>query len=427
MDTNIIPDRNVGIASLLWDLQNPQNPDRDGPPLLAPEFAFIDVGVSRAKVATALETLLARDLKMDVDYVATERIEAVPYASVTLLGDRAEKIRGCLSAIFSSKGATCEVKDWHFVVDQQGKVASIAYRYDLHGNEIWEAYFMGRTFMYSGEQVEFSNPELDEALAADVAEIEARIDLERKRDGDPSQPAPSWDGYRMEKNPLEAGLAESGITLQKTDVPQRIVGKQNVLFLGNVLNHYPQTEQAGELHRICALLEHGDLVIIQTDEVATPSIEVLQLRGQGDRKRLLRVRWINTKTLEVHLPAPGPEGWRKIGLKPEVIGAANRMLEQLGENEGVSQSHGETRQRMIRQYFHHVFATYFRAAPVPAILRIATREALRRLPFEGGPKGIPVFKNEAKDAHAGALGLDPSPTLSEAYSISRRSCFSCDR
>ncbi len=41
VDTNIIPDRNAGIGSLLWDLQNPQDPDRDGPPLLEPEFAFI--------------------------------------------------------------------------------------------------------------------------------------------------------------------------------------------------------------------------------------------------------------------------------------------------------------------------------------------------------------------------------------------------
>ena len=44
-----------------------------------------------------MKTLLASDLKMDVDYVATERLEAVPYAHVSLLGDRAEKIRGCLS------------------------------------------------------------------------------------------------------------------------------------------------------------------------------------------------------------------------------------------------------------------------------------------------------------------------------------------
>src|SRR5512136_576703 len=211
VDTNIIPDRNAGIGSLLWDLQNPEDPDRDGVPLLDPEFAFIDVGVSRAKVATALKTLLASDLKMDVEYVATERVEAVPYANVTLLGDRAEKIRGFLSAIFSSKGATCEVKDWHFVVDLKGKVSAVAYSYHLHGNEVWEAYFMGRTFMVSGEKVEFLDPTLEQMLAPDVPKIEARIDLERKRDGDPSQPAPSWDGYRMERNPLEAGLAECGI------------------------------------------------------------------------------------------------------------------------------------------------------------------------------------------------------------------------
>src|SRR5512135_138891 len=178
VDTNIIPDRNAGIGSLLWDLQNPQDPERDGPPLLDAEFAFIDVGVSRARVSTALKTLLASDLEMDVDYVATERLEAVPYANVTPLGDRAEKIRGCLSRMFSSKEATREVKDWHFVADRQGKVSSISYSYDLHGNEVWESYFMGRTFLYSGENVEFSDPRLDDVLAPDVPKIEARIDLQ---------------------------------------------------------------------------------------------------------------------------------------------------------------------------------------------------------------------------------------------------------
>src|SRR5512137_619279 len=78
VDTNVIPDRNAGIGSLLWDLQNPRDPDRDGPPLLDRAFAFIDVGVSRAKVSTALKTLLTDGLEMDVDYVATERPEAVP-------------------------------------------------------------------------------------------------------------------------------------------------------------------------------------------------------------------------------------------------------------------------------------------------------------------------------------------------------------
>ncbi|MCZ7640828.1 MAG: hypothetical protein M5U12_35095 [Verrucomicrobia bacterium] len=191
VDTNIIPDRNAGIGSLLWDLQNPHDPDRDGPPLLDPEFALLDVGVSRAKVATALKTLLVRDLAMDVDYVATERVEAVPYANVTLAGARAEKIRRCLSAIFSSKGANCEVKDWHFVVNCKGKVSSVAYLYRRHGNEVCESYFLGRTFMYSGEPVEFSDPRLNEMLAFDVPKIEARIELEKRRDSDPaSQPLP---------------------------------------------------------------------------------------------------------------------------------------------------------------------------------------------------------------------------------------------
>jgi hypothetical protein len=301
VDTNIIPDRNAGVGSLLSDLQNPRDPDRDGPPLLNAEFAFIDVGVSRAKVSTALNTLLATDLGMDVDYVATERPEAVPYAHVTLLGDRAKKIRACLSAMISSKRATREVKDWHCVVDRQGKVSSVAYSYDLLGNEVWESYFLGRPFMCSGERVEFSDPTLNEMLASDVAKIEARIDLERKRHSDPSQPGGSWDGYRIERNPLEVGLAEFGITLQKTDVPQRIEDRQNVLFLGNVLNHYPQDEQVRELNRIAAGMEDGDLMIVQVDEVHASSIEVLLVKGQGIHKTRERVRWIDTRKREARV------------------------------------------------------------------------------------------------------------------------------
>ena len=414
VDTNIIPDRNAGIGSLLWDLQNPQDPGQDGPPLLDPEFAFIDVGVSRAKGSTALKTLLASDLKMAVDYVATERPEAVPYANVTLLGDRAEKIRGCLSAIFSSKGATCEVKDWHFVVDRKGKVSSVAYWYDLHGNEVWESYFMGRTFMYSGEPVEFSDPKLNEMLALDVQKIEARIDLERKRDGDPSQPAPSWDGYRMKKNPLEAGLAEFGITFQKTDVPQRIKDRQNVLFLGNVLNHFPQAEQARELDRIAASMEEGDLVIVQLDEVETAFIEVFHVKGQGARKTRERVRWINTKTLEVQKPDRSPGSWRQIRLKPEVERMVSRLIECLGRKVSSPDWGQQNHRLLVHQHTSHVFKSFFRALPVEETLRVAIREALRRLPSEGGPKGIPVFKDDAKDVYGGALGLDPSPIVSEA-------------
>ncbi len=202
---------------------------------------------------------------------------------------------GYLSGMSPSKETTYEVTDSHYVVDRQGKVSSVAYSYNLHGNEVWEAYFMGRTFMYSGEPVEFSDLKLNEMLAPDVQKIEARIDSERKRDSDPSQSGPSWDGYRMEKNPLDAGLAEFGITLQKTNVPQRIKDRQNVLFLGNVLNHYPQDEQARELDRIAANMEEGDIVIIQTDEMETPSIEVLHVKRQGAQKTRERVRWINTK------------------------------------------------------------------------------------------------------------------------------------
>jgi hypothetical protein len=313
--------------------------------------------------------------------------------------------------MISSKGTTREVKDWHCVVDRNGKVSAVAYSYDLHGNEVWEAYFMGRPFMYSGERVEFADPELDEMLASEVPKIEAGIDLEKRRDSDPSQPGPSWDGYRIERNPLEAGLAAAGIALQTTDVPQRIKDRQNVLFLGNVLNHYPQDERARELDRIAASLQERDIVIVQVDEVETSSIEVLHVKGQVAREH---VRWIDTTTLEVQKPVGGAGSWRQVRLKPELERMVSRLTECVGPRVSSPEWSQENHKLLVRQYLSLVFRTFFRAVPVEATLRIAIREALRRLPSDGGPKGIPVFKDDAKDAYGGALGPDPSPIVSEA-------------
>jgi hypothetical protein len=377
VDTNIIPDRNAGIGSLLWDLQHPRDPDRDGPPLLAPAFAFIDVGVSRAKVSTVLKTLLAGDLKMDVDYVATERVEAVPYAHVTPVGARAAKIRGCLSRMISSRQATREVKDWHLVVDGAGKVSAVAYSYALHGNEVWESYFMGRPFMYCGQQVEFSDPDLDEMLAPDVLRIETEIELDRNRRG------ASWDGYRMERGPLEAGLAEFGITLQKTDVPQRIKDRQNVLFLGNVLNHYPHDEQARELDRMATTLEEGDIVIVQDDETETASIDIFHVKGQRAQKTREPVRRINTRTLVVETPGPGQESWRQVRVKPDLQRIASRVIDCLGKKVISPQRSRDDHRLLVEQQISQVFGTFFRALPVEETLRIAVREALRRLPSAG--------------------------------------------
>lgn len=399
VDTNIIPDRNAGIGSLLWDLQNPHDPDRDGPPLLDRAFAFIDVGVSRAKVSTVLRDLLANSLKMDVNYVATERAVAVPYASVTALGNQAERIRGCLSRMISSKQAAREVKDWHFVVDPTGQVYSIAYAYNLHGNEVWESYFMGRAFMVSGEKVEFRDSALDVMLAPIVQTIEAEVDLERKRDADPSRPAPVWDGYRMERNPLQAGLAQFGITLQKTDVPQRIEDRQNVLFLGNVLNQYPQQERPRELDRIAANLEDRDIVIVQADDAEGSSIEVLHVKGHGAQKTRQRVRAINTRTLEVQTLDRNSGTWRQIRMKPEVERLASRLVEFLGMRVSPVESRQNDRKVLVRQYVNHVFATFFRALPVEETLHIAIREALRRLPSDGGSKQTSDFNGEAVDAY----------------------------
>jgi hypothetical protein len=252
---------------------------------------------------------------------------------------------------------------------------------------------MGQAFMYSGETVEFSDPTLDEMLAPDVRTIEA---------SDPGQP--SWDGYRMERNPLEAGLAEFGITLQKTDVPQRIKDRQNVLFLGNVLNHYPQDAQARALDRLAANMEEGDIVIVQVDETETSSIEVLHVKGQEAQNTRERVRWINTKTLEVQKRVPGAGSWRQIHVKPAVDRTVRRLIECLGMKVSSPEWSQEAHKALVSQTIGHVFRTFFRAVPVEETLRIAIREALRRVPSEGGPMGIPVFKDDATDAYGGALG-----------------------
>jgi len=370
--------------------------------------------VSRARVATVLKTLLANDLEMDVVYVATERPEAVPCANVTLLGDRAEKIRGRLSGMISSREASRDVEQWQYVVDRKGTVSSVAYSYRLHGNEVWEAYFMGRPFLVSGEEVAFRDPMLEELLASDVRKIEAGIDLERKRESDPSLPGPSWDEYRVERDPLRTGLAELGITLQETDAPRRIEDKQNVLFLGNVLNQYPRDEQALELDRITASLQEGDIVIVQMDEDETSSLEVLRVIGQGARKPRERVRWIDTRKLEVLEPVRGPGSWRQTCLKPVLGRMVSRLVDGLGRKVSSPEWSRQDQQVLVRRTIGQVFGTWFRALPAEETFRVAVREALRRLPPDGGPKGIPVFEGDVEDAYGGAVGSAPSPIVTEA-------------
>lgn len=414
VDTNVVPDRNAGMGSLLWDLQHPQDPAADGSPRLDLEFAFLDVGVSRARVATALKTLLARELGMDVDYVATERPDAVPYAHVTLLGERGEEIRRHLSRMMRSKQGTRDVTDWHCVVDPDGRVSSVAYAYGHFGNEVHESYFMGRPFLCSGEKVEFSDPGLDALLAPEVRKIDAMVDAERRCERDSSQPVPSWSGYGVERSPLRAGLSAFGIALQESEVPRRIPDRQNVLFLGNVLEHYPHGEQLRALERLAANLEDGDLVIIQTDWLETPSIEVLQVKGRGAGKTRERVRWIDTRALEVQTPGRGPAAWQVLPLRPAVVRMVSGLLECLGRKVR-SPAWGRASHRvLVQQLVGHVFGTYFRAMPVEETFRLAVREALRRLPSEACPEGIPAFEGDATDAQGGRLGADRSPIVTEA-------------
>ncbi len=413
VNTAIIPDRNAGIGSLLLDLQCPQDPEMDGLPLLGPEFAFIDVGPSFARVSTALKTLLAKDLRMNVEYVATELPEMVPYATVTTEGNREDKIRKYLSGMISPGETRRKVIDWHYVIDLNGKVSSIAYSYNHYGNEVWESYFMGRAFRISGEKVEFRDPGLDEIMARDIKVIEEKIGQERKRNVHQSQTGLLWNGFRMEKNPLEAGLGKSGISLQKTDVPQRIRDMQNVLYLGNVLNHYPMDEQARELETIAANMLEGDIVIVQSDEMETASIEVLKVKGNRIRKTLERVSWINSGKLEVRKPVPGTKSWQQINLKPILEQIVILLTDSLGRKLNSPEWNQENHKLLVRQFIIQIFGTFFRALPVEETLRIAIREALRRLPSGGGLKAIPVFRDDATDAYGGALRLNPNPLVTE--------------
>jgi hypothetical protein len=101
-------------------------------------------------------------------------------------------------------------------------------------------------------------------------------------------------------------------------------------------------------------------------------------------------------------------------MEPGVKRMVSRLIGCLGRTVISPEWSQEDHKVLVHQYISYVFKTFFRALPVEETLRIAIREALRRLPSEGGPKGIPVFKDDAKDVYGGALGLDPSPIVSEA-------------
>jgi hypothetical protein len=79
---------------------------------------------------------------------------------------------------------------------------------------------MGQAFMFWDRSVEFADAERDAMLASDVRSIEASHDVERTCEPGSSRPAPAWDGYSVERHPLEADLAAFGIPLQEEEVPR---------------------------------------------------------------------------------------------------------------------------------------------------------------------------------------------------------------
>jgi hypothetical protein len=143
------------------------------------------------------------------------------------------------------------------------------------------------------------------------------------------------------------------------------------------------------------------------------TIEVLHVTGQGAEKTRDRVRWIDTKTLEVLQSVRGPGSWRQIDMKPALAGMASRLNDCLGRRVH-SPDWRQDHRVLSHQYISLVFRAFFRALPVEETLRVTIREALRRLPSDGGLRRIPVFKGEAEDAYGGEVGLDTSPIVTEA-------------
>ncbi len=413
VDTNVIPDRNAGIATLLLDLQSHASPEPDGQPLLANEFGLIDVGVSRATVAGPLKALLSQDLQMNVLYVATERPEAVPYAYVFHHGEYAGKIRSGLSRMISTKSASREVEAWHYAVDSHGKISSIGYSYRLYGNEVWESYFMGQAFLYGGERIAYADPDLDLMLATEVRKIEAMMSGKKMRDSHSGHLLTELGEYRIEIDPLEKGLKALGIQLQRTAIPNRIDGKQNVLFLGNVLNHYPKSEQIHELERVTSTMEEGDLIILQMDGLHPSFIEVSRIKKEGGQRKRERVRWIDTSRLELYKPDHGSDRWQKIDIKPMVQHMVTRFMECLDRQVTLAACQQSNYRVLCHQIVSHVFSTFFRTPPSARIMRIAIREALRRLPTEDGPKGLQSINTDVYRVFEEAFGIQRNLDVSE--------------
>jgi hypothetical protein len=70
---------------------------------------------------------------------------------------------------------------------------------------------------------------------------------------------------------------------------------------------------------------------------------------------------------------------------------ASRLVDRLEMTVSSPEWRQEDQKVLVRQSVSHVFGTFFRALPVEETLRVAVREAVRRLPSEGGLKEIPDF------------------------------------
>jgi hypothetical protein len=112
--------------------------------------------------------------------------------------------------------------------------------------------------------------------------------------------------------------------------------------------------------------------------------------------------------------------WQQIQLKPVLDRIRSRLIDLIWVKRILPEWNQEQHQFLAHQSIHHVLATFFRALPLETTLRIAIREALRRLPCEGGLKGIPIFEGDSQDAYGGALMFDPSPIVSEADFVSMK-------
>ncbi len=102
---------------------------------------------------------------MDVEYVATERPQAVPYANVTLLGDRAEKVRAHFGELSPSKQPRTRSRTGITWLITRERFPPWPIRIRCMGMKCGSPISWAGHSCTQGQKFHFSDPKLDEMLA----------------------------------------------------------------------------------------------------------------------------------------------------------------------------------------------------------------------------------------------------------------------